>query len=280
VLYATGLALLLAGRGLPQGPLHTLTTVAVCGLLAGHVFMAVLNPTTRHALRGMTFGDVDRDWAKHHHPLWVAAVDREATVRRSDLEVDDGPGRRAYRTRRRHRGRPRAALRPGRVEAGPRRARDRRLRRQRVRRRRRAADRGGARRAGRRRSRREPSRAVRRPARAGRVHPGGGDGRRAGGHARLPARPGGRAAGSRPRGRDGDPRGGRAGGAGVHAVGVGDRLDRLPRYYGLTTTLSAAPLLMRGNASGVSSSETTSVTTPRMLAAFCSSMSSACTWSR
>ena len=91
VLYATGLALLLAGRGLPQGPLHTLTTVAVCGLLSGHVFMAVLNPATRHALRGMTFGDVDRDWAKHHHPRWVAAVDREATVRRSDLEVDDGP---------------------------------------------------------------------------------------------------------------------------------------------------------------------------------------------
>jgi len=91
VLYATGLALLLAGRGLPQGPLHTLTTVAVCGLLSGHVFMAVLNPATRHALRGMTFGDVDRNWAKHHHPLWVAAVDREATVRRSDLEVDDGP---------------------------------------------------------------------------------------------------------------------------------------------------------------------------------------------
>jgi formate dehydrogenase subunit gamma len=90
VLYATGLALLLAGRGLPQGPLHTLTTVAVCGLLSGHVFMAVLNPATRHALRGMTFGDVDRNWAKHHHPLWVAAVDREATVRRSDLEVDDG----------------------------------------------------------------------------------------------------------------------------------------------------------------------------------------------
>jgi hypothetical protein len=32
--------------------------------------MAVLNPATRHALRGMTIGDVDRDWAEHHHPRW------------------------------------------------------------------------------------------------------------------------------------------------------------------------------------------------------------------
>jgi len=77
VLYATGLALLLVGRGLPQGPLHTLTTVALVGLLSGHVFMAVFNPGTRHALRGMTLGQVDREWAEHHHPLWVESVDRD-----------------------------------------------------------------------------------------------------------------------------------------------------------------------------------------------------------
>jgi formate dehydrogenase subunit gamma len=79
VLYATGAALLLIGRGLPQGPLHTLTTVAICGLLSGHVFMAVFNPGTRHALRGMTLGDVDRTWAEHHHPKWVESLDRETT---------------------------------------------------------------------------------------------------------------------------------------------------------------------------------------------------------
>lgn len=76
VLYATGLVLLLVGRGLPQGPLHTLTTVAFVGLLSGHVFMAVLNPGTRHAFRGMTLGEVDRRWAEHHHPLWVESLDR------------------------------------------------------------------------------------------------------------------------------------------------------------------------------------------------------------
>jgi formate dehydrogenase subunit gamma len=89
VLYATGLAILLVGGGLPQGPLHTLTTVALVGLLSGHVFMAVFNPGTRHALRGMTLGEVDRAWAEHHHPLWVAAAGRGATVRRSEQEVDD-----------------------------------------------------------------------------------------------------------------------------------------------------------------------------------------------
>ena len=90
VLYATGAALLLVGRGLPQGPLHTLTTVALCALVSGHVFMAVFNPGTRHALRGMTLGEVDRAWAEHHHPRWVSELDREATVRPSDLEANRG----------------------------------------------------------------------------------------------------------------------------------------------------------------------------------------------
>jgi formate dehydrogenase subunit gamma len=39
---------------------------------AGHFYLAVLNPGTRHALRAMVVGDVDLDWARHHHPLWVA----------------------------------------------------------------------------------------------------------------------------------------------------------------------------------------------------------------
>jgi formate dehydrogenase subunit gamma len=38
---------------------------------AGHFYLAVLNPGTRHALRAMFTGDVDLDWARHHHPLWV-----------------------------------------------------------------------------------------------------------------------------------------------------------------------------------------------------------------
>jgi formate dehydrogenase subunit gamma len=42
-------------------------------LVAGHMYLAVLHPATRHALRGMTIGDVDREWATRHHAKWVAS---------------------------------------------------------------------------------------------------------------------------------------------------------------------------------------------------------------
>ena len=45
---------------------------------AVHLYMAVLHRPTRHALRGMVFGDVDRGWAEHHHPLWLEAIERRA----------------------------------------------------------------------------------------------------------------------------------------------------------------------------------------------------------
>ncbi len=71
-LYGTGLALVFAGHG-PQGPLHHLAAIAMVVLIAGHIYMAVINPGTRHALRGITLGEVDADWAAHHHPRWVEA---------------------------------------------------------------------------------------------------------------------------------------------------------------------------------------------------------------
>ena len=40
-------------------------------LLVGHLYLAVIHPTTRHALRGMTRGDVREDWARQHHAKWV-----------------------------------------------------------------------------------------------------------------------------------------------------------------------------------------------------------------
>jgi formate dehydrogenase subunit gamma len=39
-------------------------------LLVGHLYLAVIHPATRHALRGMTVGTVNEDWAKLHHPKW------------------------------------------------------------------------------------------------------------------------------------------------------------------------------------------------------------------
>jgi len=39
-------------------------------LLAGHLYLAVIHPATRHALRGITLGDVDEEWAARHHAKW------------------------------------------------------------------------------------------------------------------------------------------------------------------------------------------------------------------
>jgi len=39
-------------------------------LLAGHLYLALIHPATRHALRGMTIGDVRVEWAARHHSKW------------------------------------------------------------------------------------------------------------------------------------------------------------------------------------------------------------------
>jgi formate dehydrogenase subunit gamma len=40
-------------------------------LLVGHLYLALIYPSTRHALRGMTTGSVRRDWAAQHHKKWI-----------------------------------------------------------------------------------------------------------------------------------------------------------------------------------------------------------------
>ena len=40
-------------------------------LLLGHLYLALIHPATRHALRGMTIGTVREDWARRHHAKWV-----------------------------------------------------------------------------------------------------------------------------------------------------------------------------------------------------------------
>jgi formate dehydrogenase subunit gamma len=57
------------------GAVHGLAAVAASVLVAGHVYLATIHPATRHALRGITLGSVQRDWAEHHHAEWVAALD-------------------------------------------------------------------------------------------------------------------------------------------------------------------------------------------------------------
>jgi formate dehydrogenase subunit gamma len=39
-------------------------------LLAGHLYLALIHPATRHALRGMAVGTVSAEWAARHHAKW------------------------------------------------------------------------------------------------------------------------------------------------------------------------------------------------------------------
>jgi formate dehydrogenase subunit gamma len=46
-------------------------------LFLGHLYYALILPSTRHSLSGMTRGWVREDWAERRHPEWVAALRSE-----------------------------------------------------------------------------------------------------------------------------------------------------------------------------------------------------------
>jgi formate dehydrogenase subunit gamma len=56
------------------GTVHDVLTLLSVVLLVGHLYLALIHPSTRHALRGMTTGEVDEAWARKHHQKWVVAV--------------------------------------------------------------------------------------------------------------------------------------------------------------------------------------------------------------
>jgi formate dehydrogenase subunit gamma len=51
---------------------HDIATWIAVPLIVGHLYLALVNPSTRHSLRGMVLGTVRRDWARRHHPKWNA----------------------------------------------------------------------------------------------------------------------------------------------------------------------------------------------------------------
>jgi formate dehydrogenase subunit gamma len=55
------------------GTVHDAAMLVSVVVLVGHLYLAVIHPRTRHALRGMTLGDVREDWAREHHAKWVEA---------------------------------------------------------------------------------------------------------------------------------------------------------------------------------------------------------------
>ena len=50
--------------------LHDGLMYAALVLLVGHLYLALIHPATRQALRGMTVGTVSEEWARRHHAKW------------------------------------------------------------------------------------------------------------------------------------------------------------------------------------------------------------------
>jgi formate dehydrogenase subunit gamma len=63
--------------------LHISMSLVAPLLMFGHIYMAVVNPSTRVGLSGMLTGRVDREWAKHHYQRWY----------RENFEEDGTPKR-------------------------------------------------------------------------------------------------------------------------------------------------------------------------------------------
>jgi formate dehydrogenase subunit gamma len=51
--------------------LHDVFMFLAAPAAAIHIYLAVVNPTTREALRGIVRGFVRIEWARRHHPRWV-----------------------------------------------------------------------------------------------------------------------------------------------------------------------------------------------------------------
>ncbi len=54
------------------GTVHVTLTWISLVVLVGHLYLALVHPSTRHALRGVTRGDVREDWAARHHAKWLS----------------------------------------------------------------------------------------------------------------------------------------------------------------------------------------------------------------
>jgi formate dehydrogenase subunit gamma len=67
---ATGLLMWLRPLAILSWLLHFFMALNAVPLISGHLYMAVINPSSRHGLHGMISGFVARHWAKHHYRRW------------------------------------------------------------------------------------------------------------------------------------------------------------------------------------------------------------------
>jgi len=57
-------------------------------IVIGHLYLALINRSTRHALRGIALGTVREDWARAHHAKWLPlATDDGTRTRQTDTHA-------------------------------------------------------------------------------------------------------------------------------------------------------------------------------------------------
>ena len=76
----TGLTMWLTDGAFVSWVVHAPMGIIATPLLAGHLFMAVINPSSRVGLEGMISGFVDKSWAKHHYGKWYREQFKEGAT--------------------------------------------------------------------------------------------------------------------------------------------------------------------------------------------------------
>ena len=87
----TGMFIWLTEGALLSWLIHFGMALIATPLLAGHKFMALVNPETRIGLSGMITGFVDRQWAKHHYTNWYRDHYEESPALASTQKPDVTP---------------------------------------------------------------------------------------------------------------------------------------------------------------------------------------------
>jgi len=77
ILAVTGVIMWVKGSAILALMLHTATALMLTPALAGHMYMAIFNKDTRPGFGSIVDGEVDAEWAMHHHPLWMERKAKE-----------------------------------------------------------------------------------------------------------------------------------------------------------------------------------------------------------
>lgn len=80
LLTVTGIIMWTTGSPIAALVIHTILAILIMVAVSGHIFMAVINPDTRPGLGSILDGEVDAEWAKRHHPIWIERMERERAL--------------------------------------------------------------------------------------------------------------------------------------------------------------------------------------------------------